>query len=74
MTSEARIETQAFDATGPRSRCGAIRFRSTSTSRYKAPPPPWEEATRAGVQSGAERMIAESRPNMLTVREGWVPY
>ena len=74
MTSEARIETQAFDATRPQFEMRRYPVPFYFNEPYKAPPPPWEEATRAGVQSELERMIAESRPDVLTVREGWVPY
>jgi glycosyltransferase involved in cell wall biosynthesis len=74
MTSEARIETQAFDATRPQFEMRRYPVPFYFNEPYKAPPPLWEEATRAGVQSELERMIAESRPDVLVVREGWVPY
>ncbi|HXJ83495.1 MAG TPA: glycosyltransferase family 4 protein [Candidatus Methylomirabilis sp.] len=74
MTREAEAETRAFDATRPD--LGMRRFVVPFyfNEPYLAPPREWEEATRAGVESELERMIAESRPDALVVREGWVPY
>src|SRR5262245_15876928 len=74
MTSEAKDETLAFDATRPQFEMRRFPVPFYFNEPYKAPPAVWEEATRAGVQNGLERMIAESRPDVLLVREGWVPY
>lgn len=41
---------------------------------FDPPPAEWEDATRAGVRDGLERMIAASRPDALLVRELWLPY
>jgi len=73
-TSEAEAETHAFDATRPELEMRRFPVPFYFNQPYEAPPREWEEATRAGVRNGLERMIAESRPDVLVVREGWVPY
>jgi glycosyltransferase involved in cell wall biosynthesis len=74
ITSAAERETRAFDATRPQLEMCRFPVPFYFNEPYQAPPPAWEEATRAGVRSGLERMIADSRPDVLVVREGWVPY
>ncbi len=74
ITQEAEAETRAFDATRPQFEMRRFPVPFYFNQPYEAPPPAWEEATRAGVQNGLDRMIAESRPDVLAVREGWVPY
>lgn len=74
MMHEAEGETRAFDATRPQFEMRRFPVPFYFNQPYEAPPPEWEEATRAGVRNGLDRMIAESRPDVLAVREGWVPY
>jgi glycosyltransferase involved in cell wall biosynthesis len=74
MTSESEAETHAFDATRPELEMRRFQVPFYFNQPYEAPPPEWEAATRAGVRNGLERMIAQSRPDVLVIREGWVPY
>jgi len=74
ITSENEAETHAFDATRPELEMHRFPVPFYFNQPYEAPPREWEEATRAGVWNGLERMIAQSRPDVLVVREGWVPY
>lgn len=74
ITSEAEAETHAFDATRPEFEMRRFPVPFYFNQPYEAPPREWEEATRTGVRNGLERMIAESRPDVLAVRESWVPY
>lgn len=74
ITSEAEAETRAFDVTRPEFEMRRFQVPVYFNLTYEAPPPEWEEATRAGVRDGLERMIAQSRPDVLAVRESWVPY
>lgn len=74
VTRESEAETSAYDAAE----------RELDIQRFPVPyyfndpndpaPKDWEEATRAGVQTGLLRMIGEARPDVLLVREGWVPF
>jgi glycosyltransferase involved in cell wall biosynthesis len=74
VTHDVEAETRAFDATRPQFEMRRFPVPFYFNQPYEAPPPAWEAATRAGVRGGLERMIAESRPDVLAVREGWVPY
>lgn len=41
---------------------------------FERPPAAWHAMTRDGVRDGLERLIAESRPDALLLRELWLPY
>ena len=41
---------------------------------FERPSAEWDAATRAGVAEGVERLIRESRPDVMLVRELWLPY
>jgi glycosyltransferase involved in cell wall biosynthesis len=74
VTSEAEAAACAFDTSHPELEIRRFRVPYYFINPHEPAPRDWENASRAGVQIGLERMIEEARPDILLVREGWVPY
>ena len=64
----------AFDAARPQIEAHHYPVPAYFFHPFERPPVDWEGATRSGVAEGLERLIAESRPDALLVRELWLPY
>ncbi len=74
ITRQAEVETLSFDASQGDIELERFHVPFYFNAPYNPPPPDWEEASHVGVRLGLERMIADLRPDVLLLREGWVPY
>jgi glycosyltransferase involved in cell wall biosynthesis len=74
ITDETRVETINFDAAQSPVEIQRFSVPFYFHDPFEPEPPRFREATRTGIGAGLERMIEESRPDVLLIREGWLPY
>ena len=63
-----------FDAARPEVEASHYPVPFYFVDPFERPPAAWHAMTRDGVRDGLERLIAESRPDALLLRELWLPY
>jgi len=64
----------AFDAARPEIEAHHYPVPAYFFHPFERPSADWDRATRTGIDEGLERLVAGSRPDVLLIRELWLPY